>query len=80
MEIIHAVIEKEVVDCGVWFDEIPNMFAWGETVDKAKQDAVDVLNSYIETLKEESQPLPEILKNDWKIEYRFLKESNINNI
>lgn len=71
MKTIHAVIEINKDGFGLWFDEIDNVFAYGETVEKVKQDAKDALNSYIDTLKELKFPIPLILKDKWEIQYRF---------
>jgi len=71
MKIIHAVIEIGKDGYGLWFDEITNVYAFGETVEKVKQDAIDALNSYIDWLKKDKEPIPVILKDTWKVEYRF---------
>lgn len=71
MKTIHAVLEKSKDGYGIWFDEIENVFAYGKTVEAAKQDAKDVLNSYIETLIELKKAIPEILQDEWVLNFRF---------
>ena len=71
MKTIHATLEINKDGYGVWFDEIKNVWAWGETVEKAKIDAENALNSHIEFLKEDNDSLPKILQGKWKLEFRF---------
>jgi predicted RNase H-like HicB family nuclease len=71
MKTIHAVLEINKDGYGVWFDEIETVWAWGETVEKAKKDAQDALNIYINLQHENNQPLPECLQGDWELDFRF---------
>ena len=60
---------------GVWFEELPHVFAFGDTVENAKTDAQNALEGYIVALNKCNQPVPEILKDEYELEYQFDAEA-----
>ena len=68
MKQITAILELGKDGYGVSFNEIDNVFAFGETVEKAKQEAQDALKFYIDI---EDKNLPEILKGEYEIKFEF---------
>lgn len=71
MKTINAVLEKSIDGYGVWFNQVPNVFAFGETVENAKQDAYTALNFYVTCLNEENKKIPNILQNDWELTFQY---------
>jgi predicted RNase H-like HicB family nuclease len=71
MKTITAVLEKGKDGYGVWFNEVTNVFAFGETVEAAKKDAYSALDFYISSLKEDNKKLPPILQNDWELKFQY---------
>ena len=71
MKQIQAILELGKDGYGVSFPEIPNVFAFGETVVEAKIDAQKALDFYIECLLKTNKTLPEILQNECEIVYQF---------
>jgi predicted RNase H-like HicB family nuclease len=60
---------------GVSFDEIDNVFGFGETVELAKEDAKATINFYIECLNKTKRPIPEILQREYELVYEFDTEA-----
>jgi predicted RNase H-like HicB family nuclease len=56
---------------GVWFEELPHVFAFGDTVEDAKIDAQAAIDGYIVALNKCNQPIPEILKNQYELVFQF---------
>ena len=71
MKQITAILELGKDGYGVSFQEIDSVFAFGETVEKAKQEAGEALKFYIDVLNEDKENLPEILKGEYEIKYEF---------
>ena len=71
MKQITAILELGKDGYGVSFQEIDNVFAFGETVEKAKQEANEALKFYIDVLNEDNKNLPEILKGKYEIKFQF---------
>jgi len=71
MNQIHAILELGKDGYGVWFEELPHVFAFGGTVEDAKKDAQSALEGYIVALNKCNQPIPEILKNEFELLYQF---------
>jgi len=69
MKQIRAILELGKDGYGVSFIEINNVFAFGETVEKAKLDASEALKFYIDV--ENKENLPEILKGEYEIKFEF---------
>jgi predicted RNase H-like HicB family nuclease len=71
MRIITAILEKGKDGYGVSFEDIPNVYGFGETTEAAKKDAEEVLNFFVKTSKEFNKPIPEILKDEYQLEFEF---------
>ncbi len=71
MKTITAILEKGRDGYGVSFKSIPNVYGFGETIEKAKKDAYSALSGFIEVLNEMGKPLPKELKGEYKINYEF---------
>ena len=71
MKQIHVILELGKDGYGVSFQEIDNIFGFGETVDAAKKDAEDAIKFYIECLKNYNKPIPEILKGEYELVFEF---------
>ena len=62
MKQIHVILELGKDGYGVSFDEVPNVFGFGETVVAAKADAKAALHFYIECLNKTNRTIPEIMQ------------------
>jgi predicted RNase H-like HicB family nuclease len=71
MKQIHVTLEMGKDGYGVSFEEITNVFGFGETVEQAKQDAKASLDFYIECLNKTNRPLPEILQGEYELVFEF---------
>jgi predicted RNase H-like HicB family nuclease len=71
MKKIHATLELGKDGYGLWFEEIENVFGFGETVEAAKKDAKAALDGYIVALDRCNQPIPEILKSEYELVFEF---------
>jgi predicted RNase H-like HicB family nuclease len=71
MKQIHVILELGKDGYGVWFEEIENVFGFGETVEKAKLDAQAALDGYIVALKRCNQPIPVILQEEYELVFQF---------
>jgi len=71
MNQIHVILELGKDGYGVWFEELPHVFGFGETVEAAKSDAKAVLEGYIVALNKCNQPIPEILLGEYELIYQF---------
>ena len=71
MRKIKAILEFGKDGYGVSFDEIPNVFGFGESVEVAKADAKEALNGFIEVLKKYGKPIPKILSKSYELEFEF---------
>jgi len=69
MKEITAILELGEDGYGVSFQEIENVFAFGETVEKAKQEANEALALYVYT--EDKKKLPQVLQGKYVIKYEF---------
>ena len=56
----YTVVLHEAEEGGYWVEvpALPGCFAQGETIDEALQNARDAIQSHLETLREEGQPVP----------------------
>ena len=68
---IHIVLELGKDGYGVWFEELPHVFGFGETEEAAKADAKAALEGYIAALNKCNQPIPEILQAEYELVYQF---------
>ena len=80
MNQIHAILELGKDGYGVWFEELPHIFAFGDTVENAKTDAKFALEGYIVALSKCNQPIPEILKDEYELVYQFDVEALLKHI
>ncbi len=71
MKKINAILEAGKDGYGVWFEEIPNVFAFGETIELAQEDAFSVISHFVEFLNDYKKPIPKILQGEYEIEFRF---------
>ncbi|MDR0581735.1 MAG: type II toxin-antitoxin system HicB family antitoxin [Prevotellaceae bacterium] len=71
MKQIHVILEKGNDGYGVSFNEIPNVFGFGETVEKAKADARTALDFYVQYLNKTRHPVPEILQDEYELKFEF---------
>jgi len=71
MKTITAILEKGKDGYGVWYNEVSNVFAFGETIEDAKKDAYTALNFYIAHLKEEKKKIPNLLAGNWELKFQF---------
>jgi predicted RNase H-like HicB family nuclease len=75
MKRIHVTLEAGKDGYGLWFDEIENVFGFGETIDAAKADAKAALEGYIVALERCNQPVPEILQGEYELIFEFDAEA-----
>jgi len=71
MKQIHVILEMGKDGYGIWFEELPNVFGFGETVEAAKIDAKAALDGYIVALNRCNQPIPKILQEEYELVYQF---------
>jgi predicted RNase H-like HicB family nuclease len=71
MQTITAVLEKGTDGYGVSFEELPNVFGFGESLESAKQDAKDALTGFVQTLKKYNKPIPQALQGDYELTFEF---------
>ena len=71
MKQIHVILEMGKDGYGVSFEEVTNIFGFGETVELAKQDAQAALDFYVECLNKYNEPVPEILKDEYELIFEF---------
>jgi len=77
---IHVFLELGKDGYGVWFEELPHVFGFGETVEAAKADAKAVLEGYIIALNISNQAIPEILKGEYDLVYKYDVETLLKHI
>jgi len=75
MKTINITIEKSADSYGAYAENVDGIYGAGDTVEECKQSILDA----IETIKtfEEGQ-IPEILKSEYEINYKFDLESLLN--
>jgi len=71
MKQIHVILELGKDGYGVWFEELPHVFGFGETVEAAKIDAQRALEGYLIALNKCNQSIPEILQGEYELVYQF---------
>jgi predicted RNase H-like HicB family nuclease len=67
MKTLKIIISKGMDDFGAYAEEVPFIFASGETVAEVKENVLQAIELY----KEYNEELPEILKEEFKIEYKM---------
>ena len=78
MKSIHAIIEKGKDGYGVFFEELDNVFAFGESVELAKEDAYTALNNYVAYLNDTRQVVPQVLNGAWTLDFSFDVQAMLN--
>lgn len=73
MKTITATLEWSKDGYGVWFEEFPNVFSFGETVEQAKENALEAI-----ILAFEGQNAPTWVKEGFDIDVRFDTASLLN--
>ena len=71
MKQIHVILELGKDGYGVSFDEVPNAFGFGETVELAKADAKAALEGLIFVLNKYNNPIPDILQGEYELIFEF---------
>ena len=71
MKQIHVILEMGKDGYGVSFEEVTNVFGFGETVELAKKDAKAALVFYVECLNKYNRPIPEILEGEYELIFEF---------
>jgi len=71
MRKITSILEMGKDGYGVYFPEIPNIFGFGETVEDAKIDAKNVIIFFVENLKKLNRPIPEVLQQEYELNFEF---------
>ncbi|MDR1556043.1 MAG: hypothetical protein LBS88_03280 [Tannerellaceae bacterium] len=80
MKTIKVILEAGKDGYGVSFDEIPNVFGFGECIADAKADAKAALDGFIEALKKVGKPIPEILTGDYELDFEFDTEALLKHV
>jgi predicted RNase H-like HicB family nuclease len=62
----NVILELGKDGYGVWFEKLPHVFSFGETVEAAKADAKAALEGYIIALNKCNQVIPEILQGEYE--------------
>jgi predicted RNase H-like HicB family nuclease len=71
MKTVKVILEAGKDGYGVSFDEIPNVFGFGESMEDAKADAKAALDGFIEILKKAGKPVPKILAGDYELDFEL---------
>jgi predicted RNase H-like HicB family nuclease len=80
MKQIHVTLEAGKDGYGLWFEEIPNIFGFGKTIEEAKSDAKAALQGYLVALQRCNQPTPEILQGEYELVFEFDIEALLKHI
>lgn len=71
MKKVKVILEAGKDGYGIYFPEIPNVYGFGDTVELAKIDAVQVLNYYRDILIKTGKALPQILQGEYELDFEF---------
>ncbi len=71
MKTIKVILERGKDGYGVSFDGISNVYSFGETLDKAKENAKSALAGFVEMLNKFDKPVPAILQGKYHLEFEF---------
>jgi predicted RNase H-like HicB family nuclease len=71
MKIVTVILGSDKGCYSAHFEELPSVSALGETVAKAKHEAIVALRRYIEISKKEGNTIPEFLNGDYEVEFEF---------
>ncbi len=73
---ITIIIERSDDSFSAWADKIPGIYGHGDTVEEAKASALTGLELYKK--HNAAKNIPVVLKNDFKVVYKFDTESFLN--
>lgn len=71
MKTINVILERGKDGYGVSFDGIPNVYSFGETLEKAKENAKIALDGFVKALKKLNKPVPAALQGKYELEFEF---------
>ncbi|WP_352423226.1 type II toxin-antitoxin system HicB family antitoxin [Proteiniphilum sp.] len=71
MKTIKVILEAGKDGYGVSFNEIPNIFGFGESIEEAKDDAEQALVGFIRILEKQGRPVPEVLDGEYELAFEF---------
>lgn len=71
MKRIKVLLEAGKDGYGVSFDEIPNVFGFGESIEAAKDDARNALAGFVTVLNKMGKPIPKILTGEYELYFEF---------
>jgi predicted RNase H-like HicB family nuclease len=80
MKTIKVILEAGKDGYGVSFDEIPNVFGFGESIEDAKSDAKAALDGFIEVLKKTGNPIPQILQGEYQLDFELNIEALLKHV
>ncbi|GAB6010520.1 hypothetical protein [Viscerimonas tarda] len=71
MKQIRVILELGKDGYGVSFDQIPNVYGFGETLESAKADAKAALDTFKEVLLKHGKTMPDILKEEYELVFEY---------
>ncbi len=71
MKKVTAILEKGKDGYGVSFAEFANVYSFGETLEQAKQNAVEVLETFIGYAAQLGKPVPSALRGEYELKFEF---------
>mgnify|MGYP000975945677 CR=1 FL=1 len=71
MKTIKVILEAGKDGYGVSFNEIPNIFGFGESIEEAKDDAEQALAGFIRILEKQGRHVPEVLDGEYELAFEF---------
>ena len=79
MKTVKAIIERTSDGYWVYFKNLPGCISYGKTIGEIIENSKEVVKEYIEVAKESGDPLPNLIKGEFKFEYKadiksFFKE------
>jgi predicted RNase H-like HicB family nuclease len=66
-----VIVEKTGTGYSAYVPDIPGIATAAETFDELRENVKELLNVFVETAAEYGDPLPDILKGEYTIEYKF---------
>jgi predicted RNase H-like HicB family nuclease len=71
MEKLLILVEKTGTGYSSFIPVIPGIASSGDTFDELRENVKEALDLYVETSREYGDPLPEILKGEYVLEFKF---------
>lgn len=78
MRTIRITIEKTENNYSAFINEINGIVATGETIEEIKKNMIEAIDFYIEACKEFGDNVPEILQDEYNIEFHLDAKSFLN--